>query len=81
MESGRKENLMDVAWFGGQVYVTTDFRILKSRGDRLVTETEFAAPGEAPLTCLSLLQARDGLVSLGQKDVFTRQDGPWKRVI
>jgi hypothetical protein len=81
MDTERKENLMDVAWFAGHTYVTTDFRILRSSGDKLVVETDFVSPGDRPATCLSMLQARDGLVSLGQKDVFIRQDGPWKRVI
>lgn len=81
LETGRQENLMDVAWFGGRTHVTTDFRILKLHGDRLVNETEFADRADLPVTCLSLLPASDGLVSLGQKDVFTRQAGPWARLV
>ena len=39
---------MDVACYGGQVYVTTDFRILKLKDDKLVNDTDFAeAKGQA----------------------------------
>jgi hypothetical protein len=81
LASGRKENLMDVAAYDGQIYVCTDFRILKLKGEKLVNDTSFAQKTDLPATCLYLLQAADGLISLGQKDVFRRKDGPWERII
>lgn len=81
LPSGRKENLMDVATYQGQVYVVTDFRILRLEGDKLVNDKDFADKKDLPKTCLNLLQAPDGLISLGQKDVFRRKDGPWERLI
>jgi hypothetical protein len=81
LPSGRKENLMDVATYQGQVYVVTDFRILRLEGGKLVNDKDFADKKDLPKTCLNLLQAPDGLISLGQKDVFRRKEGPWERLI
>ena len=37
---------------------------------------------DAPATCLHLLEAADGLVSLGQKDVFLKPaSGRWRRLV
>jgi hypothetical protein len=79
IDTGRAENLMDVAFWGGTVYVTTDFRILKLVEGKLVNDENFAA-ADRPATCLYLLQAEDGLVSLGTKDMFVRNGGPWTRI-
>jgi hypothetical protein len=80
IETGRAENLMDVAAYSGTLYVTTDFRILKLSDGRLVNDEDFVSE-DRPTTCLYLLHAPDGLVALGTKDMFVRNGGPWKRVV
>jgi hypothetical protein len=80
VETGRRENLMDVAWYDNSVYVVTDFRIFTLQNGRLVEDTNFASPEARPTTCLHLLAADGGLFSLGPKDVLRRTTGPWERL-
>jgi hypothetical protein len=80
IDTGRSENLMDVATYDGVVFVTTDFRILKLTDGGLINDTDFAA-GDAPKTCLYLLRAENGLISLGTKDLFRRIAGVWTRLV
>ncbi|MDD5268000.1 MAG: hypothetical protein PHO08_12880 [Methylococcales bacterium] len=80
-DTNRKENLRDVYFYNGTVYVTTDFRILKLVDDELVNDTDFADSKDHPKTCLHLLSASDGLISLGTKDVFRRSQNPWERLV
>lgn len=81
IDTERMENLMDVAFYKGNIYVTTDFRILKLEDDKLVNETSFVNPGDTPSTCLHLLSASDGLISLGTKDVFRLHNDQWERLV
>jgi hypothetical protein len=80
IDTGRTENLMDVASYEGTVYVTTNFRILKLTDRGLVNDDDFA-DADRPKTCLYLLPASDGLVSLGTKDLFRRNGGSWSRLV
>ncbi len=79
--TGVRDNLQDVRDFGGIVYVATDFAILQLAGNKLDAVTNFADVDDKPSTCLHLLKAADGLVSLGQKDVFRLFGGKWERVV
>jgi len=81
LSTERHENLMDVAYFDGSVYVTTDFHILKLQDDALIPEDAFADPNDRPATCLHLLRSADGLVSMGAKDLFRLVAGTWERVV
>lgn len=81
IDTDRKENFRDIAFFDGKIYVTTDFRILKLVDDKLVNDADFADPNDLPITCNRLLSVADGLISLGTKDVFRRQRAPWKRLV
>lgn len=81
IDTDRKENLRDIAYYSGTIYVTTDFRILKLMDDKLVNDTNFVDSNDLPGTCLHLLSAVDGLISLGTKDVFRRNQEPWKRLV
>jgi hypothetical protein len=74
-------NLMDVAFFGDTVYTVTDFQIFKLQGDTLVPEDAFKEEGVVPSTCLHLLAAPDGIVSLGTKDLFRLVNGLWEQVV
>jgi hypothetical protein len=82
VETRRPENLQDVTAFEGDVFVVTDYRILRLGPDGLIEEDRFAN-GDKPATCLNLLKAEDGsgVVSLGPKDLFVFSGGLWRRII
>jgi hypothetical protein len=81
IESGRDENLMDVCYYENNVYVVTDFQILKLKGDVLVGEGRFVDTSDVPTTCLYLLKASDGVVSMGPKDLFRLTQDGWERLV
>jgi hypothetical protein len=81
LETGQSLNLMDVTEYDGQIYVVTDFSILKLQDDALVAEADFAEANDLPATCLYLLRAEDGVFSMGPKDLFRRTSGPWERLV
>lgn len=81
LDTGQTLNLMDVCEYEGDIYVATDFSILKLDGDTLVADDNFADETDPPATCLYLLKAPDGLYSMGPKDLFRRQAGPWERLV
>jgi hypothetical protein len=81
VETARQENLKDVAQLNGQVYVCTDFALLKLEEAGLVEDSDFARPDDRPATCLHLLETATELVSLGTKDVFVKRDTPWTRLV
>jgi hypothetical protein len=74
VETGRAENLQDVAVFDGQVFAATDFGILRLDASGLIPEDRFE-DGDRPGTCLHLLQAEDGVVSIGPHDLFVFSGG------
>lgn len=81
LETDRTDNLMGVAFYDNTVYVTTDFEILKLEGNSLVAEDAFADTDDFPETCLHLLPAKDGLISMGTKDLFRLHETDWKRLV
>ncbi len=81
LDTDRKENLRDVTFHDGTVYVVTDFRILKLVDDKLVNDTDFADPNDRPTTCLILLKSPDGIISVGGKDIFRRNLEHWERLV
>jgi hypothetical protein len=81
LETDRTDNLMDVASYGQDVFVTSDFEVLRLSGDTVVPETAFADGGDLPTTCLHLLTAPDALFSLGTKDLFRFREGLWSRIV
>jgi hypothetical protein len=80
VDTGRAENLQDVAEFDGELFVVTDFQILRLTEEGLIAEDRFAN-GDAPTTCLHLLRAADGIISLGPKDLFRFSGGFWERIL
>jgi hypothetical protein len=82
VDTGRLENLQDVAVLGDDVFVVTDYRILKLGPTGLEPEDRFAN-GDTPETCLHLLRTEDdsGLVSMGPKDLFVFSGGVWRRIV
>jgi hypothetical protein len=79
VDTGRPENLQDVTVFEGQVFVVTDFDILRLEPAGLIPEDRFA--GDKPGSCLHLLLAEDGVVSMGPKDLFSFSGGTWRRIV
>jgi hypothetical protein len=75
-------NLRDVAWRDGKLLAVSDFDILVYEKGAFVPASDFADEEDQPATCLHLLEASDGLVSVGTKDVFVRRDGGlWTRLV
>jgi hypothetical protein len=81
LETERNDNLMDVAIYDSTVYVSTDFEILKLHDGVLVADDAFADPDDVPATCLHLVAAEDGLISMGTKDLFRLHGGVWERLV
>jgi hypothetical protein len=81
IDTDRKENLRDVAYYNRTIYVTTDFRILKIVDDKLVNDANFADSSDLPATCLHILTSADGLISLGTKDMFRLKNTQWERLV
>ena len=46
----------------------------------LVPDDRFA-DADRPGTCLHLLQAEDGVISMGPKDLFAFSGGTWRRIV
>jgi hypothetical protein len=80
IDTGRFENLQDVAVFNGEVFVVTDFGIFRLGSSGLIPENRFIG-GDAPDSCLHLLVAEDGVISMGPKDLFTFSGGLWRRIV
>jgi hypothetical protein len=80
IDTGRPENLQDVTVFDGQVFAVTDFGILRLTDDGLVPDDRFA-DADRPGTCLHLLRAEDGVISMGPKDLFAFSGGTWRRIV
>jgi len=80
VDTGRTENLQDIAEFGGEVFVVTDFKILRLTDQGLLPEDRFV-DDDVPSTCLHLLRAEDGIVSLGPKDLFRFSGTAWERIV
>jgi hypothetical protein len=81
VETGRQENLKDVVQFSSQIYVCTDFALLKLEEVGLVEDTDFTNLVDKPATCLHLLETSSELVSLGTKDIFVKRDALWTRLV
>jgi hypothetical protein len=80
IETNRPENLMDVAAFEADIFVVTDYKILRLTPAGLVPDDRFMDE-DRPATCLHLLRASDGVLSLGPKDLFAFTGGVWRRII
>lgn len=81
IETRRSENLKDVAYLDGQIYVCTDFALYRLMESGLLAETDFEKAKDRPTTCLHLLESESELVSLGTKDVFVKRDAAWQRLV
>ncbi|MEX8496345.1 hypothetical protein [Leptothrix ochracea] len=73
-------NIMDVTYFGGCIFVCTDYAIFKFQNGELIPEDRFE-DDRRPATCLHLIRTAGGVFSVGPKDVFRFQAGVWKQVV
>lgn len=81
VDTGKAENLLDVADYKQQVFVVTDFGIFsRAPSGQLVAETNFV-DDDHPATCLHLLASPDAIFSMGPSDLFRLTDGPWERLV
>ena len=80
VETERTENLQDVSHFAGEVFVVTDFGILKLTDDGLVSEDRFENE-DLPVACLILVKSEGGLVAMGPKDLFRFTGYTWDRIL
>ncbi|MFZ1246715.1 MAG: hypothetical protein WAR41_16755 [Azonexus sp.] len=81
VDTGKSENLLDVAVYKQQVFVVTDFGIFRlSPSGRLVAEDNFVED-DRPSTCLHLLESPDAVFSMGPSDLFRLTDGSWERLV
>jgi hypothetical protein len=79
LDTGRQEALRDVCAFGNEIFVVSDFRILRLDRQTLAPDPRFAG-GDRPGGCLRLMASADGVVSMGPKDVFVFRGGQWSRL-
>lgn len=80
LETERPENLLDVAFFDNEVYVVTDFKILKLKEKKLVA-VDNVNEKDFPTSCLHLYESDDGIISMGLKDLFRLKHGIWERIV
>lgn len=80
IDTGREETFQDVCAFGDDVFVASDFRILRLVGDKLIPESRFEG-NSRPATCLRLLPSDGGVFSMGPKDLYLFKNGNWTSVI
>lgn len=81
IDTGKSENLLDVAVYKQQVFVVTDFSIFcLSPGGQLVADDNFVED-DRPSTCLHLIESPDAVFSMGPSDLFRLTDGPWERLV
>jgi hypothetical protein len=80
VDSGIAADITDIAFHGGILYAATDSAIYCLGEGGLIEEDNFTS-GEAPTTCLLLLKAQDGIVSLGPKDMWRKTNGSWHRLV
>jgi hypothetical protein len=80
--TGRAENLQDVTVFENEVFVVTDYRILRLAPTGLIEDDRFVGD-DKPGSCLHLLKAEDGsgVLSMGPKDLFAFSGGAWRRIV
>jgi hypothetical protein len=81
VDTGKAENLLDVAVYKQQVFVVTDFGIFSpAPNGQLAAESNFV-DDDRPSTCLHLLASPDAIFSMGPSDMFRLTDGPWERLV
>lgn len=80
VDTGMLANLKDVSASDGVVRVCSDFALYTLTPSGLMPDDDFADE-DRPATCLHLLPAPGAVFSLGTKDLFIRDGGPWRRIV
>lgn len=78
VEQELTEDIWDMAWFGGQLYLSTYQGLYVLKDERLVP-VGFA--GERPTSFYHLTQADGVLWSIGAKDIFAFDGQDWSRLV
>jgi hypothetical protein len=78
IESGITEDIWDLEWFGGELYVSTLSNVYKLKGNKL-KPVNFG--GDPPKTTYRLSSAKGVLWSIGNKDVLSFDLKKWKRIV
>jgi len=81
IDTGKSENLLDVAVFKQQIFAVTDFSILRLSPDGRLVPADNFIDDDRPSTCLHLLDCPDAVFSMGPSDLFRLTDGPWERLV
>jgi len=80
VDTGIDMNLQDVCFFGGEIFVSTDFYVYRLTDAGLKPDLVEESADRAT-TCLKLIPARpDVLYSVGPQDIFERRAGTWRRL-
>jgi len=80
IDTGVDANLLDVCIHAGQVFVCSDFEVMRL-GDDGLTADFAGGTDDVPGTCLKLIPAGDEyLYSVGPHDVFMRTTLGWERL-
>jgi hypothetical protein len=77
--TGVAGDLQDVRDFDGKIYIVSDHQMFQLQDDRLIVESAFSEA--EPSTFLHLLKAKDGLVSIGPRNLWTLQKGVWNKIV
>jgi hypothetical protein len=79
-DSAITENILSIGVYDGTVFAVTDYKILRLTDAGFVDEDRFEN-NDAPASCLQLLGAPDGILSMGPYDLFSFYNGLWRRII
>jgi len=75
---GTEDDIWDLEWFKGSLYVSTMTSVYRLNGDAL-EEVDFGK--NAPKTCYHLSAAEGVLWSIGEKDVMSFDGADWQRIV
>jgi hypothetical protein len=80
LDVGVDFNLQGVCHFGGEVFISSDFKLFRLEHGMLVEETRYVG-GDAPATCMNLILGPESVFSQGENDIFRYSKGMWTRLI
>jgi hypothetical protein len=81
MSTGTTSDLKGVCHFGDEIFVCTDFEILRWQDNRLIPETRVAGD-ERPKPCMNFLVGGEGVYAQGEQNLYCfGPEGAWKRIV
>lgn len=79
IKTGVVGDLQDVRDFDGKIYVVSDHQMFQLQEDQLIVESAFSEVESN--TFLHLLKAKNGLVSMGPKNLWALSKGTWNKLV